>query len=163
MNQIRRLSSHKPTSGAVGGRVLPTATCKDPIIDEVIEMMRDELRVTDRSIIFNADLGEAPERDNMLAQAKVSLHSAIGLTESRRTRSGRLSGERRRKLAQAYPTPGSKMTVTFGSTTRRSICNRCRTSLPDIPKRVCVLIAIPLRDMRLVKIRLGMRPSLATR
>ena len=31
---------------------MPTATCKDPIIDEVIEMMRDELRVTDRSIIF---------------------------------------------------------------------------------------------------------------
>jgi succinate dehydrogenase / fumarate reductase, flavoprotein subunit len=52
-------------------------------IDEVIEMMRADLSVTDRSMIFNADLGEMLELDNMLAQASVSLHSAIGRTESR--------------------------------------------------------------------------------
>jgi succinate dehydrogenase / fumarate reductase flavoprotein subunit len=52
-------------------------------LDEVIEMMRADLSVTDRSMIFNADLGEMLELDNMLAQASVSLHSAIGRTESR--------------------------------------------------------------------------------
>jgi succinate dehydrogenase / fumarate reductase flavoprotein subunit len=54
-------------------------------LDEVIEMMRADLSVTDRSMIFNADLGEMLELDNMLAQASVSLHSAIGRTESRGT------------------------------------------------------------------------------
>jgi succinate dehydrogenase / fumarate reductase flavoprotein subunit len=52
-------------------------------LDDVIEMVRDDLRVTDRSMIFNTDLAEALELDNMLAQASVSLHSAAGRTESR--------------------------------------------------------------------------------
>ena len=34
-------------------------------------------------MIFNTDLGEMLELDNMLAQASVSLYSAIGRTESR--------------------------------------------------------------------------------
>ena len=36
-----------------------------------------------RTEIFNTDLGEMLELDNMLAQASVSLHSAIGRRESR--------------------------------------------------------------------------------
>jgi len=50
---------------------------------EVIQTMQSDLGLTDRSMIFNTDLGEALELDNMLAQASVSLHSAIGRTESR--------------------------------------------------------------------------------
>jgi succinate dehydrogenase / fumarate reductase, flavoprotein subunit len=53
------------------------------MLDRVIGMMRNDLRVADRSMIFNTDLAEALELDNMLAQANVSLHSAIGRTESR--------------------------------------------------------------------------------
>jgi succinate dehydrogenase / fumarate reductase, flavoprotein subunit len=49
----------------------------------VIAMMRDDLAVADRSMIFNSDLAEALELDNMLTQASVSIHSAIGRTESR--------------------------------------------------------------------------------
>src|ERR1700736_904377 len=49
----------------------------------VIDMMRADLGVADRSMIFNTDLAEALELDNMLAQASVSVHSAIGRTESR--------------------------------------------------------------------------------
>jgi succinate dehydrogenase / fumarate reductase, flavoprotein subunit len=45
--------------------------------------MRDDLGVSDRSMIFNTDLAETLELDNMLAQASVSIHSAIGRTESR--------------------------------------------------------------------------------
>jgi succinate dehydrogenase / fumarate reductase flavoprotein subunit len=52
-------------------------------LDNVIEMMRTDLGVADHSMIFNTDLVEALELDNMLAQASVSLHSAIGRTESR--------------------------------------------------------------------------------
>jgi succinate dehydrogenase / fumarate reductase, flavoprotein subunit len=49
----------------------------------VIDMLRRELGVTDRSMIFNTDLVETLELDNMLGQASVSLQSAIGRTESR--------------------------------------------------------------------------------
>jgi succinate dehydrogenase / fumarate reductase flavoprotein subunit len=52
-------------------------------LDGVIAQMRDDLGVADHSMIFNTDLVEALELDNMLAQASVSLHSAIGRTESR--------------------------------------------------------------------------------
>ncbi len=52
-------------------------------LDEVVESMRADLGITDRSMIFNTDLAEAIELDNMLAQASVSLPSAIGRTESR--------------------------------------------------------------------------------
>ncbi|SHH63129.1 succinate dehydrogenase flavoprotein subunit [Bradyrhizobium erythrophlei] len=52
-------------------------------LDGVIETMRADLKVADRSMMFNTDLAEALELDNMLAQASVSLRSAIGRTESR--------------------------------------------------------------------------------
>jgi succinate dehydrogenase / fumarate reductase flavoprotein subunit len=52
-------------------------------LDEAIKMMRADLGVADRSMIFNTDLVETLELDNMLAQASVSLHSASGRTESR--------------------------------------------------------------------------------
>jgi succinate dehydrogenase / fumarate reductase flavoprotein subunit len=48
-----------------------------------LDMMRDDLGVADHSLIFNSDLAETLELDNMLAQASVSLHSAIGRKESR--------------------------------------------------------------------------------
>jgi succinate dehydrogenase / fumarate reductase flavoprotein subunit len=61
-----------------------------PLLDQgignlngVIERMQADLRLADRSMTFNTDLAEALELDNMLAQASVSLHSAIGRTESR--------------------------------------------------------------------------------
>src|SRR5260370_37498597 len=52
-------------------------------LGDVMAMMRDDLAVADRSMMFNTDLAEALELDNMLAQANVSLRSAIGRTESR--------------------------------------------------------------------------------
>jgi succinate dehydrogenase / fumarate reductase flavoprotein subunit len=52
-------------------------------LDGAVAMMRDDLGVTDRSMIFNTELAETLELDNMLAQASVSLHAAIGRTESR--------------------------------------------------------------------------------
>jgi succinate dehydrogenase / fumarate reductase flavoprotein subunit len=52
-------------------------------LSAVISIMRSDLSVADRSMIFNTELAEALELDNMLAQARVSLHSAIGRTESR--------------------------------------------------------------------------------
>jgi succinate dehydrogenase / fumarate reductase flavoprotein subunit len=52
-------------------------------LGDVMATMRDDLVVADRSMVFNSDLTEALELDNMLAQANVSLRSAIGRTESR--------------------------------------------------------------------------------
>jgi succinate dehydrogenase / fumarate reductase flavoprotein subunit len=52
-------------------------------LDDVIAMMANELSIADRSMIFNTDLTEALELDNMLAQASVSIRSAVGRTESR--------------------------------------------------------------------------------
>ena len=45
--------------------------------------LRYQLGLKDRALAFNNDLVEALELDNMLGQAEVSLHSAIGRTESR--------------------------------------------------------------------------------
>jgi succinate dehydrogenase / fumarate reductase, flavoprotein subunit len=52
-------------------------------LDGVVRAMRGQLGLTDRALVFNGDLVEALELDNMLSQAEISLHSAIGRTESR--------------------------------------------------------------------------------
>jgi succinate dehydrogenase / fumarate reductase flavoprotein subunit len=64
-------------------RTGPLLTEGERELGKVIAMMRTDLAVGDRSMVFNSDLAEALELDNMLAQARVSLHSAIGRTESR--------------------------------------------------------------------------------
>jgi succinate dehydrogenase / fumarate reductase flavoprotein subunit len=51
-------------------------------IDDIAASIKD-IAVTDRSLIWNSDLVEALELDNLLAQAKVSIHSAVNRTESR--------------------------------------------------------------------------------
>ncbi len=51
-------------------------------IDAVVAKMAD-VRVTDRSLIWNTDLIETLELDNMLPQAAVTMHSAANRTESR--------------------------------------------------------------------------------
>ena len=43
----------------------------------------DELMISDRSLVWNTDLVEALELDNMLQQARVTVHSALYRTESR--------------------------------------------------------------------------------
>jgi succinate dehydrogenase / fumarate reductase flavoprotein subunit len=45
--------------------------------------VRDDVKVTDRSLIWNSDLAETLEYDNLLEQAVVSIDSAINRTESR--------------------------------------------------------------------------------
>ena len=51
-------------------------------IDGIAASMKD-IGINDRSMIWNTDLVEALELDNLLAQAVVSLHSAENRTESR--------------------------------------------------------------------------------
>jgi succinate dehydrogenase / fumarate reductase flavoprotein subunit len=51
-------------------------------IDDVAASMKD-VAITDRSMIWNTDLVETLELDNLLAQAVVSMHSALNRTESR--------------------------------------------------------------------------------
>ena len=51
-------------------------------IDECFKDKKD-LGITDRSMVFNTDLVEALELDNLLSQAVVSMHSAANRKESR--------------------------------------------------------------------------------
>jgi succinate dehydrogenase / fumarate reductase flavoprotein subunit len=51
-------------------------------LNDVVTSM-DELQVNDRSMIWNSDLVEALELDNLLAQAVVTVASAVNRTESR--------------------------------------------------------------------------------
>src|SRR3954469_17804112 len=51
-------------------------------IDEVYREMAD-IRVTDRSLVWNTDLIETLELDNLIAQAVVTMHSASNRKESR--------------------------------------------------------------------------------
>ena len=61
------------------GEVMETGIKK---LDAVCESFSD-VRVTDRSMIWNTDLVETLELDNLLRQAKVSIHSAQNRKESR--------------------------------------------------------------------------------
>ena|ERR1700722_4814945 len=61
-----------------------------PLLNEGVESiqrlgvsLRDDFGVADHSLVWNSDLGEVLELDNMMAQARVSLHSALARTESR--------------------------------------------------------------------------------
>ena len=52
---------------------------------KLTELQQDfgELMISDRSLVWNTDLVEALELDNMLQQARVTVHSALYRTESR--------------------------------------------------------------------------------
>ena len=52
------------------------------LIDQVLSGVPD-IRVTDRSLIWNSDLIETLEFDNLIAQAVVTMDSAKNRTESR--------------------------------------------------------------------------------
>ncbi|MSO68703.1 MAG: succinate dehydrogenase flavoprotein subunit [Alphaproteobacteria bacterium] len=61
-----------------------------PLMDEgkrklasIWSSFRDEIRVADRSLIWNSDLAETIELDNLMRQALVTLHCASNRTESR--------------------------------------------------------------------------------
>jgi succinate dehydrogenase / fumarate reductase flavoprotein subunit len=61
------------------GQVLEEGTKK---LDEVAGSL-DEIRLTDRSMIWNSDLIEALELQNLMLQAVATMHSALYRTESR--------------------------------------------------------------------------------
>ena len=48
-----------------------------------IETSMDNIKVSDKSLIFNTDLTETLELHNLMAQSKVTLHSALNRKESR--------------------------------------------------------------------------------
>jgi len=65
--------------------VFRTATVLEDGLRQMAEIAQGfaDLAVTDRSLVWNSDLVEALELDNLLGQAAVVLHSALFRTESR--------------------------------------------------------------------------------
>src|SRR5262249_59188332 len=53
------------------------------LIDDVLGGVSD-IKVSDRSLIWNSDLIETLEFDNLIAQAVVTMHAAANRTQSRR-------------------------------------------------------------------------------
>ena len=72
------------------------------------ESMRD-LRISDRSLVFNTDLVEALELDNLLRQSLATIHSARNRTESRGAHAREdFPGAGRRQLDEAQPGLGGR-------------------------------------------------------
>ena len=65
--------------------VFRTETTLQKGIDSLsgVKQLRDDLKVTDRSLVWNTDLVEALELDNLMLQSEVTLHSALARKESR--------------------------------------------------------------------------------
>jgi len=53
------------------------------LIDKVAKSLREDLKVTDRSLVWNTDLVESLELQNLMTQAVLTMHSAEARTESR--------------------------------------------------------------------------------
>ena len=89
LRQGRQPDRRDPRRDAAG-RCRPIAPCSAPRqpregkgrIDAVYAQMAD-VKVTDRSLIWNTDLIETLELDNLIAQAVVTMHSAANRKESR--------------------------------------------------------------------------------
>jgi hypothetical protein len=85
-------------------------------------MMRADLYIADRSMMFNSDLVEALELDNMLAQASVLAgRKAAVLMRARISRSGTI------RTGSNIPFPGAMKTAVSGLTIGRCICSHSPT------------------------------------
>jgi succinate dehydrogenase (ubiquinone) flavoprotein subunit len=80
--QIRRTMQRVMQNNAAVFRTQETLAEGCELIDDVVESLTD-LKVTDRTLVWNTDLVEALELENLAAQAAVTMHSAERRKESR--------------------------------------------------------------------------------
>jgi succinate dehydrogenase (ubiquinone) flavoprotein subunit len=80
--QIRNQMQKVMQDNAAVYRTQETLAEGAKLIDETVQMMKD-VKVSDRSLIWNTDLVEALELDNLLPNASTTMHSAEQRKESR--------------------------------------------------------------------------------
>ena len=104
----------------------------------IIEDSFEDLYVKDKSLIFNTDLVEAVELDNLIIQSKATLHSALNRKESRgaHTREDYLNRDDEKWLAHSLIWIGNDKKITMK--TRPVHMNTLTNHVQTIPPRVRV-------------------------
>jgi len=87
-----------------------------------------EVQVSDRALVWNTDLVETLELDNLLAQALVTLHSAENRKESRGATLARTSRSATTATGSSTRSPGRTARAACASTTGRCTSTRSRAT-----------------------------------